>query len=680
MNIGKGFCTAVVVSIAAGCSGGGPAVSSVGTSPAPAGVECTGNCANASTFLTAGDVDQIIAQGVAEASARQVNATLAVVDRVGNVLAVYRMGPASAHTVIIGSAFTASGEATLHSGLEGIRLPVPPALANFNLDQAAAIAKAITGAYLSSEGNAFSTRTASQIIQEHFNPGVADQSSGPLFGVQFSQLACSDFVLRRSGVGATAGPQPSPLGLSADPGGFPLYKGGTVVGGVGVLADGVYSLDKNITDIVVGADEAIAYAATYNFAAPTDRRADQITVNGVTLRFSDVQESDLLTNPASASPASLSSASFVLVPGYVDGNVHAGVAFGQPDSGIRPDNGQYYPASPGAYVFVNNSDAPRFPPIAGTDGLLTQAEVQQVLASALDVVSETRAQIRVPAGLTASVTIAVVDTQGAVLGMVRTRDAPVFGADVSLQKARSAVLLSSSSAGAFLSGLPDADYIATLGTGLTVTAKVPLASYVSSAQSFLGDSSALDDGVIAWSDRAIGNLSRPFFPDGIDGAPPGPFSKPPGQWSVFSTGLQLDLALNALVYHVLYVAGAVPSDLMPAEGCAGVEPLTGAQTLPNSQVHRLGNGLQIFPGSVPIYRGSTLIGAIGVSGDGVDQDDMIAFLGLQRASVALNGAVQEAPQNRRADTLTPQGTRLLYVQCPQSPFINSDQENVCAGY
>ena len=76
----------------------------------------------------------------------------------------------------------------------------------------------------------------------------------------------------------------------------------------------------------------------------------------------------------------------------------------------------------------------------------------------------------------------------------------------------------------------------------------------------------------------------------------------------------------------------------------------------------------------------TVYGGLGVSGDGVDQDDMVAFLGLQRASMALNGAVQEAPQNRRADTLTPQGTRLLYVQCPQAPFINSDQENVCAGF
>ena len=43
---------------------------------------------------------------------------------------------------------------------------------------------------------------------------------------------------------------------------------------------------------------------------------------------------------------------------------------------------------------------------------------------------------------------------------------------------------------------------------------------------------------------------------------------------------------------------------------------------------RLGNGIQIFPGSAPIYRGNMLVGGIGVSGDGIDQDDMISFLGL----------------------------------------------------
>jgi uncharacterized protein GlcG (DUF336 family) len=677
----KGLCAIFVSALLAACGGGGAAISSVGASVAPAGSDCTGACANASTYLTVADVQTIISQGVAEATARNASATIAVVDRVGNVLAVYRMGAAASHPVIIGSEFDASGKAILHSGFEGIMLPSPGILAGANIDHLAAISKAVTGAYLSSEGNAFSTRTASQIIQEHFNPGVANAPSGPLFGVQFSQLACSDFLMPAGVSAATPGPQSAPLGLAADPGGFPLYKGGTVVGGVGVIADGVYSLDKNIDDIVVGTDEVIAFAASYNYAAPVDRRADEITAGGVTLRFSDVSASDLMSNPVAAPTfASLGGGSLVVVPGYADGQVHAGTAFGQPGSGIVPDGGTSFPGLD-AYVFADAQNVPRFPAIAGTDGAaaLTQAEVHQVLVSALSVAGQARAQIRLPVGSTASVTISVVDTNGAILGMVRTQDAPVFGADVSLQKARTAALYSSSAAGAFLQSLPNADYLTISATAITQT-PVNLAQYLTAAQSFLANPSAFTTGNIAYSDRAIGDMSRPYFPDGIDGAPNGPFSKPAGQWSIFSTGLQLDLSFNAIIQHVLFVNGLAP-DAQP--GCAGVSEspaLSFAQTLPATAIGKLANGLQIFPGSVPIYRGATLVGAIGVSGDGVDQDDMIAFLGLERASLALSGSIGEAPPARRASSLTPQGTRLVWVQCPQSPFINSDQEGVCVGF
>ena len=41
----------------------------------------------------------------------------------------------------------------------------------------------------------------------------------------------------------------------------------------------------------------------------------------------------------------------------------------------------------------------------------------------------------------------------------------------------------------------------------------------------------------------------------------------------------------------------------------------------------IANGLQIFPGSVPLYKNGRLVGAIGISGDGVDQDDLIAAMG-----------------------------------------------------
>src|ERR1700676_1246488 len=690
MNKRLGWFVAIVLSLLAGCSGGCSAVSSAGTS-APS-TSCTGSCFNASTFLTVADVQTVIAQGVAEAHARGVNATIAVVDRVGNVLAVFRMGAPAVPGVLISSSVDASNNPLLHVGLDGIRLPVPasPILKGAHLDDQAAIAKAITGAYLSSEGNAFSTRTASQIIQEHFNVGESNQPSGPLFGVQFSQLACSDFIGKSSGSAPSVGPQRSPLGLSADPGGLPLYKSGTPVGGVGVIADGLYSLDKNITatDGNVN-DEAIAYAASFSYAAPLDRRADQITANGVTLRFSDVDAASLRSTPSNAPPFSAlnASGSLLAVQGYADGQVHAGTAYGQAASGVRADTSGDFP-NQNAFVFVDAANQPRFPPMAGTDGAtaLTRAEVVQILSSALSTADQSRAQIRLPAGLSAQVTISVVDTQGAVLGMVRTPDAPLFGADVSLQKARSAAFFSSSTAGAFLQTLPDAAYLTTDPAGYAglngaslVTARVVLGQYAAAAQSFLSRPAALSDGAIAFSDRAIGDLSRPFFPDGIDATPNGPFSKPAGRCSVFSDGLQLDLSMNAILQHVLYVAsnGTLVPDVVP--GCAGVSLPDNLQVSHTLTGARLANGLQIFPGSVPIYRGSSLVGAIGVSGDGVDQDDMTAFLGLQRAIAALGGSVSQAPAAIRADTLTPKGTRLVYVQCPQSPFIGSNQENVCAG-
>jgi len=39
------------------------------------------------------------------------------------------------------------------------------------------------------------------------------------------------------------------------------------------------------------------------------------------------------------------------------------------------------------------------------------------------------------------------------------------------------------------------------------------------------------------------------------------------------------------------------------------------------------NGIITFPGGVPLYKNGQLVGGIGVSGDGVDQDEIVAFAG-----------------------------------------------------
>jgi uncharacterized protein GlcG (DUF336 family) len=610
----------------AACSGGG---SGSPGAPAPAPAD----------FLTEADVRRVIAQAVGEAQARGVEAEVAVVDRVGNVLAVFAM-PGAPNAVLIDSGLGVTG------GLETRRPAIPSSLA--------AISKAITGAYLSSRGNAFSTRTASQIVQEHFNPNESQQPSGPLYGVQFSQLTCSD-VNRNLGHG-TVGPKRSPLGLAADPGGLPLYKNGALVGGVGVELDRLYTVDRDIRDVDEAPEELIAVAGASGFAAPTDIRGDRITADGRTFRFVDSES--LASDPARAPPFASLPGLMVVVDGFTDGTVRAGTVYGAAASGVRADDGAL--AASGAWVVVDPSNSNRFPPRAGVS--LDAAQVRVLLGEALGLARRARAQIRRPLGSSAEVTIAVVDAAGEVLGLVRTPDAPIFGIDVAVQKARTAMFFSHPEWVLDLLSAAPAQY---LEGGVS-----DIGRYATRMRIFTGEGNAAP-GNSAWSARAVGNLHRPTYPDGIDGTPEGPLSKPFGEWSPFNVGLQLDLVNNQLL------RAAAAGDL--SEGCAGRKSLSSDPSVPDPNLRKVRNGIQVFPGGVPIYRGNRLAGGIGVSGDGVDQDDMIAFLGLANAGRALDGAIGNAPTAMRADQIAPLGTRLRYAQCPQAPLIDSTQQNVCAG-
>jgi uncharacterized protein GlcG (DUF336 family) len=636
------------------------------SSSSPADSGCIGFCANASTFLQASQVERIIAQAVAEARARGLGATVAIVDRVGNVLAVFQMNGARPLVRITSGRFNRSLPAPFAAGLEEIQIPeLPPGVPA----PSAAIAKAITAAYLSSEGNAFTTRTANQIVQEFFNPGEIGQPGGPLFGVQFSSLPCGDLVQQGATVGI--GPRRSPLGLSGDPGGLPLYLNGTPVGGIGVMADGIYGLDLEILDVDSDVDEIIALAGTFGFQAPEDRQADRITVIGLSLRFADVDVGSLVTNPLDAPPFAAITGGIegelAEVPGFfmAAGGIQNGRAFAQPGSGIEPADLVDPNLFPGvdAFVLTDGASVNRFPPKDGAVNLgqqLLANEVTVILRQGLRVANQARAQIRQPPGSQARVTLSVVDTNGMVLGIARNRDAPVFGIDVSLQKARAAAFFSSPDAAASLSG-------------------AGLARYATAAQGLVDPPHRgvlFTDGT-AFSNRAIGNLARPFFPDGdIFSGLTGPLSRPAtdngvfavgiNEWSPFNVGLQLDL----VAADVFAGLGLDPANPPPITDCTGSKP---------SIAGRLKNGIQIFPGSVPIYKAGVLVGALGISGDGVDQDDMVAFLGVHRASLKLGGTITNAPVGIRADNVIAIGLGLRYVQCPVAPFINSDEQTPCGG-
>ncbi|MFN7959961.1 MAG: heme-binding protein [Thermoanaerobaculia bacterium] len=120
----------------------------------------------------------------------------------------------------------------------------------------------------------------------------------------------------------------------------------------------------------------------------------------------------------------------------------------------------------------------------------------------------------------------------------------------------------------------------------------------------------------AITNRTLGFGAQPLFPSGIDGSSSGPF------FGLF----QQDLANPCRL---------------------GGDP---------AGPYR--NGLVFFAGSVPLYRGSTLVGGLGVSGDGIEQDDYVSFFGAQ-------GFLP--PEALRADRFKVGGVRLPFLKFPRNP-------------
>jgi len=495
-----------------------------GNQTTPQSAVSTPASASATVTLTSADVDSII--HAAAAATSPTTAVIAVVDRAGNVLALYRKPDAP---------LTVTGNFGIQTSTNDV-----------------AIGLARTGAFFSNDQAPLPSRTVRFISGVHFPPGVSNASNADLYGIENTNRGCKlSSELETRGIHPSTalggGPGPGIITGKVDvldsnpnavnPGGLPIYKGATLVGGIGVTA-----VAPDVAEFT-----AFSGALANGFSPlPTPLPAPgEVFLGGVAL-------------PAinqTARPASVGTGTFS--GSYV----------------VNPQAGQAAPE--GDLVGPHPSTNPN-----PASGGLSQAEASQILDAAENTANQARASIRLPLGSRTRMVIAISDLDGNIIALRRMPDATIFSIDVAATKARNMVYFNGTQrSDADLSQVP-------VGTAVT--------------------------------NRTISFGAQPFFPPGIDDSNAGPF---------------FPLFMNDVV-----------------NPCS--QGLDGGLSSGNN------SGIVFFPGSTSLYRNGTLIGGLGVSGDGVDQDDYVTSGGA---------ANFQAPANIRADQIFIRGVRLPYFKFPRNP-------------
>ncbi|MGA8066432.1 MAG: heme-binding protein [Terriglobales bacterium] len=369
--------------------GGGVGTASSSSDPPPQAVP-----------LSASDVTTIV-----QAAVNAVNAPMVVgvSDRAGNILAVY--DTAGAPTTSLGN----------FGGLLADNLVA----AN---DLAAALAR--TAAFFSNDQAPLSSRTVRFISGIHFPPGIANTPNADLYGIENTNRGCTlappaSFLPGQGltpstlldgtvpGLGIVTGKvdtndsPPSPANPGVNPSGVPIFRGGFLVGGIGVVS----------TSIAVS--EYAAFTAAFPTGLPQLPPPGAVVIGGIAVPF--VNQTSL---PPGAAPGPFPGTGTYVVP---------------PMPGVVP---------PEKYLIGPNAGQ-----------LLAASDVDEIITNAVDTAMITRAVIRLPENTHTAMSIAVSDLDGTILGLYRMHDGTVFSVDVASSKARNVVWFSTTGV-ADLPGVP----------------------------------------------------------------------------------------------------------------------------------------------------------------------------------------------------------------------------------
>jgi uncharacterized protein GlcG (DUF336 family) len=569
--------------------------------------------------LSSGQVDQILTNAESVSLPTQ---TIVIVDRQGNVLAIYGQDPDNAAEVALqpstdtlddpdeiaqpastDSQSTINADATNIIDAESGDSPAKYALIN-------ALAEARTAAYFESSQNAFTTRTARFIVSPNFPQGVMNTEAGPLLGVEFSQAAGDDALPPQYQTGLAAG-------LSGNPGGIPLYIDGQPVGGIGVAGGGnvIAALQSLVPEIAgtpafesnsKGAfyngqeeynfDEAVALAGAKGFMAPAAIRSTNIFVNGLALPFTaegaattkalasaEAKDGLLTANPQLADvPRQLLSYD---VFGKTDSTPTGGGSSAANTSTPYTATTLKLPdGSDVAVTLTNNNPAAGGSGIDTADAYTPDGSIIPSVDSAGTVTYTQTGNYGIVAGTPApgateslSVQQVTLILEQAIQSAEQTRAAIRIPSDVPMQ-----IYVAVTDAEGNILGVAYTSDATNFSFDIAVQ-KARTAAFFST-----------DD--FAFSSRAIGFLSDTTLPPAIEDGVTGPLS-----------GLQQILGLPQNQGEFL------PNVTEDVGGVATVVP------------NPIANGITIFPGGAPLYIDGQLVGAVGISGDGVDQDDLTAF-------------------------------------------------------